>query len=143
MTERVIHQKAKGPVDPRVGQRIHELRIQAGLTQAQLAGHDFSKGFISLLETGRTRISLRAAHVFAARLGLHASDIVAAGDGVLTAPLDVLTAALHALDEIESFIEEKRPIIARALALIARAELANEEARAFVAAIAGKNGRRG
>ncbi|MEX2047281.1 MAG: helix-turn-helix transcriptional regulator, partial [Chloroflexota bacterium] len=55
-----------------------ELRTGRGMTQAALASPDFSKGFISLLETGRTRISLRAAHIFANRLGVEVTDLLAA-----------------------------------------------------------------
>lgn len=77
-TRRVVHQKAKGPIDPGVGLKVRELRTARGMTQAQLAGPDFSKGFISLLETGRTRISLRAAHILAARLGLEVTDLLSA-----------------------------------------------------------------
>jgi len=76
--KRIVHQKAKGPIDPGVGLKIRELRTARGMTQAVLAGPDFSKGFISLLETGRTRISLRAAHVLAARLGVEVTDLLAA-----------------------------------------------------------------
>jgi len=67
---RVVRQKAKGPIDPHLGTRVRALRIARGLTQEQLAGPDFSKGFISLVETGRTRISLRAAQILARRLGV-------------------------------------------------------------------------
>ncbi len=77
-TRRVVHQKAKGPVDPGVGMKVRELRSARNMTQAQLAGPDFSKGFISLLETGRTRISLRAAHILAARLGVEVTDLLSA-----------------------------------------------------------------
>lgn len=76
--KRVVRQKAKGPIDPGVGVKVRELRTARGMTQAALAGPDFSKGFISLLETGRTRISLRAAHVLAARLGVEVTDLLAA-----------------------------------------------------------------
>lgn len=75
---RVVHQKAKGPIDPGVGLKVRELRGARGMTQAALAGPDFSKGFISLLETGRTRISLRAAHILAGRLGVDVTDLLAA-----------------------------------------------------------------
>jgi transcriptional regulator with XRE-family HTH domain len=68
--KRVVHQKAKGPIDPVLGNRIRALREAAGLTQGDLAGDDFTKGFISLVETGRTRMSLRAAEIFAKRLGI-------------------------------------------------------------------------
>lgn len=50
-----------------------------GLTQADLAGSDFTKGFISLLENGRTRVSVRAAEIIASRLGTSPSDLLAAG----------------------------------------------------------------
>lgn len=76
--KRIVRQKAKGPVDPGVGLKIRQLRTSRGMTQAELAGQDFSKGFISLLETGRTRISLRAAHIFAGRLGVEVTDLLAA-----------------------------------------------------------------
>lgn len=77
-SKRVVHQKAKGPIDPGVGLKIRELRNARAMTQASLAGPDFSKGFISLLETGRTRISLRAAQVLAARLGVEVTDLLSA-----------------------------------------------------------------
>jgi transcriptional regulator with XRE-family HTH domain len=76
---REVHQRAKGPIDPRLGERIRQLRVARGMTQADLAGADFSKGFISLLETGRTRASLRAADVLAHRLGTSAAELVATG----------------------------------------------------------------
>jgi tetratricopeptide (TPR) repeat protein len=46
------------------------------LTQAQLAAPDFSKAFISLAETGRTRISLRAAEILGQKLGVSAADLI-------------------------------------------------------------------
>lgn len=74
--KRVVKQKAKGPIDPRFGERLRQLRQTAGLTQSQLAGSDFSKGFVSLVETGRARASLRAAQIFADRLGVPLSELV-------------------------------------------------------------------
>ena len=74
--KRVVRQKAKGPIDPTVGENVRKLRIEKGMTQAQLAGSDFSKGFISLLETGRTRASLRAAEILAKRLGITAPKLL-------------------------------------------------------------------
>ena len=52
-------------MDPGVGLRVRELRIAREMTQADLAAKDFTKGFISLLENGRTRVSLRAAEILA------------------------------------------------------------------------------
>lgn len=73
---RVVRQKAKGPVDPSVGQRVRQLREARHLTQADLAGTDFSKGFISLVETGRSRMSLRAAQIIAERLNVPVADLL-------------------------------------------------------------------
>lgn len=67
---RPIRQKKKGPIDPTVGERVRSLRKARGMSQAELAGKDFSKGFISLVETGRTRMSMRAAEIVAGRLGV-------------------------------------------------------------------------
>jgi tetratricopeptide (TPR) repeat protein len=53
------------------------LRAQRGLTQADLAGQDFSKAFISHIEHGRTRVSLRAAAIIAARLGVDIAELLA------------------------------------------------------------------
>lgn len=74
-----VSQRSKGAIDPAFGRRLYALRKARKLTQADLAGTDFSKGFISLLETGRTRASLRAAEILATRLGVSVSDLMEAG----------------------------------------------------------------
>src|SRR5438552_4114319 len=73
---RVVRQRPKGPIDPFVGERLRELRHARGLTQAQVALPEFSKAFVSLAETGRTRISLRAAEILGRKLGVTAADLV-------------------------------------------------------------------
>lgn len=73
---RRVRQKAKGPIDPSLGERVRALRFARGLSQSEVAGSDFSKGFISLVETGRTRVSLRAAEIIARRLGVSAGDLI-------------------------------------------------------------------
>lgn len=104
--KRVVHQKSKGPIDPAVGQKVRELRIERGMTQAALAGPDFSKGFISLLEAGRTRVSLRAAVVLASRLGVEAADFL----GAIEPPAFVPTANLdeNANQALREMYEIKR-----------------------------------
>ena len=84
-----VRQKVKGPVDPVLGQRVRALRVARGMSQADLAGDDFTKGFISLLETGRTRMSLRAAEIFARRLGVTASDLVRTSEPSMSATLEL------------------------------------------------------
>ena len=73
---RPVRQKAKGPIDPELGRRLRLLRESRGLTQAALAGDDFTKGYISLIETGRTRVSLRAAEIIATRLGMSVAELL-------------------------------------------------------------------
>jgi HTH-type transcriptional regulator, quorum sensing regulator NprR len=75
---RPVHQKAKGPVDPEPGLRVRQFREARGFSQAQLAAADFTKGYVSLVETGRSRMSLRAAQIFAARLGVTVASLLQA-----------------------------------------------------------------
>lgn len=51
------------------------------MTQAALAGSDFTKGFVSLVETGRAGLSVRAASVFASRLGVPLAELLATAEG--------------------------------------------------------------
>jgi tetratricopeptide (TPR) repeat protein len=68
--------RPRNPADPAIAARIRALREARGMTQAQLAGEDFTKGFISLIETSRTGISLRAARILANRLGLPVDEML-------------------------------------------------------------------
>jgi len=67
------------------------------MTQAELAGTLFTKGFISLIETGRTRMSLRAAEIIATRLGTSISDLLreAGSDGARSIDLLMTRAELE------------------------------------------------
>lgn len=76
--KRVVRQKAKGPIDPGSGLHVRQLREARGMTQGDLAGADFTKGFISLVETGRTRMSVRSAQILATRLGVAIADLLTA-----------------------------------------------------------------
>lgn len=55
-------------VATRVGQNIREVRIKLGLTQAQLAAPEFSISYISAIERGKIRPSLKALSILARRL---------------------------------------------------------------------------
>lgn len=60
----------------RIGLRIREARLRAGLTQQQLAGDRYTKAYISALETGIARPSMVALHFLSERLGLPASHFI-------------------------------------------------------------------
>lgn len=59
-----------------VGARIRSLRTARGLTQAQLAEPLYTKAYISMLESGRTRASMKALEHIAGVLGVTPSDLL-------------------------------------------------------------------
>ena len=59
-----------------VGARIRSLRTAKGLTQAQLAEPNYTKAYISMLESGRTRASMKALEHIAGVLGVKPSDLL-------------------------------------------------------------------
>jgi tetratricopeptide (TPR) repeat protein len=60
----------------RIGQRLREARLRAGLTQQQLAGNRYTKAYVSALETGIARPSMVALSFLSERLGLPASHFI-------------------------------------------------------------------
>ena len=60
----------------RIGGKIREARLRAGLTQQQLAGDRYTKAYISALETGIARPSMIALRHISERLGLPASHFI-------------------------------------------------------------------
>src|SRR5215831_5392106 len=61
------------PRVPRLGERVRQLRVGAGLTQGQLAGDRFSKEYISQIERGKTRPTAETIEWLAQRLGVDGS----------------------------------------------------------------------
>src|SRR5438045_9558707 len=59
-----------------VGARIRSLRTARALTQAQLAEPQYTKAYISMLESGRTRASMKALEHIAGRLGVQPSALL-------------------------------------------------------------------
>jgi hypothetical protein len=88
------------------------------MTQAELAGSDFSKGFISLVECGRTRMSLRAAGILAARLDVSLGVLLGESPATDTGLEAALTAALRRSEELERLAHRTQIEVASALARI-------------------------
>src|SRR5437870_1522180 len=63
---------AATPKAPRLGERLRQLRVAAGLTQTDLAGDRFSKEYISQIERGKTRPTTETIEWLALRLGVDA-----------------------------------------------------------------------
>src|SRR5258708_2168499 len=145
MTHRRVGQRSKGPIDPRLGARIRELRVARGMTQATLAGHDFTKGFISLLETGRTRASMRATEILAHRLGTSAPELISSGGrGGAEVDLMVIRADQHvaagrpqdAIELMDRAISDSSGVLrARALRIRGRALVEAGRPREAIAAL--------
>jgi transcriptional regulator with XRE-family HTH domain len=60
------------PRAPRLGERLRQLRVAAGLTQTDLAGDRFSKEYISQIERSKTRPTVETVEWLALRLGVDA-----------------------------------------------------------------------
>src|SRR6476661_2996464 len=60
------------PRIPRLGERLRQLRVAAGLTQTDLASDRFSKEYISQIERGKTRPTTETIEWLARRLGVDA-----------------------------------------------------------------------
>src|SRR5216117_4130092 len=58
------------PRRERIGERLRQLRVAAGLTQTDLAGDRFSKEYISQIERGKTRPTSETIEWLAGRLGV-------------------------------------------------------------------------
>jgi tetratricopeptide (TPR) repeat protein len=56
----------------RLGERLRQLRVAAGMTQTELAGDRFSKEYVSQIERGKTRPTTETVQWLAERLGVDA-----------------------------------------------------------------------
>jgi tetratricopeptide (TPR) repeat protein len=65
-----------GALAKRIGARLKESRLRAGLTQQQLAAERYTKAYVSALENGLVRPSMAALTFFAERLRIPASRLL-------------------------------------------------------------------
>ncbi len=72
---------AAAPSGIRLGERLRQLRVAAGLTQSDLAGERFSKEYVSQIERGKTRPTRETVEWLAAQLGVDAGFLA---NGVAT-----------------------------------------------------------
>src|SRR2546423_12536420 len=61
--------RAAASAGVRLGERLRQLRVAAGLTQSELAGARFSKEYVSQIERGKTRPARETIEWLAERLG--------------------------------------------------------------------------
>src|SRR5215218_11510129 len=60
----------------RLGERLRQLRVAAGLTQSELAGDRFSKEYVSQIERGKTRPTAETVEWLAKRLDVDPSFLL-------------------------------------------------------------------
>jgi len=113
------HTRRPLPQGPRLGDRLRQLRVAAGLTQSDLAGDRFSKEYVSQIERGKTRPTRETIEWLAARLGVDAGFLA---NGVATddrAKLEGALAraeALYQANRNEDAIAAFLPLVAAARA---------------------------
>jgi tetratricopeptide (TPR) repeat protein len=86
----------------RLGERLRQLRVAAGMTQTELAGDRFSKEYVSQIERGKTRPTRETITWLAERLGVDAGYLV---NGVTADERGRVDAALA---RAEALIEGRR-----------------------------------
>src|SRR3954452_7472078 len=64
------HTRTHAPRGSRLGDRLRQLRVAAGMTQSELAAERFSKEYISQIERGKTRPTPDTVGWLAERLGV-------------------------------------------------------------------------
>src|SRR5438067_13107373 len=90
----------------RLGERLRQLRVAAGLTQSELAGERFSKEYVSQIERGKTRPTLETIEWLAGRLGVDAgflaSGVAADERGQIEGALARAEALYQASEDVEA-----------------------------------------
>ena len=99
------HATAGTPRVPRLGERLRQLRVAAGLTQTDLAGDRFSKEYISQIERGKTRPTQETIEWLALRLGIDAGFLASGISADDRAKAETLLARADALAEEHRFDE--------------------------------------
>jgi tetratricopeptide (TPR) repeat protein len=137
-----------GEAGLRLGERLRQLRVAAGMTQTELAGDRFSKEYVSQIERSKTRPTPETIEWLAARLGVDPGFLANGVSGAERARVDAALAQAEALLEarrnpeaIEAF-ERARPAVAatglvelevRAVAGEATARMRDGEVREAIA----------
>src|SRR5512132_1808497 len=102
----------------RLGERLRQLRVSAGMTQSELAGERFSKEYVSQIERGKTRPTSVTIAWLASRLEVDAGYLA---NGVSTDERGRVEATLtraealveaHRYDEAVGEFEHVRPAVA-------------------------------
>jgi tetratricopeptide (TPR) repeat protein len=126
--------QASRPAAIRLGERLRQLRVAAGLTQSELAGDRFSKEYVSQIERGKTRPTGETIAWLASRLevdpGYLANGVSTDERGRVEATLTRAEALVeaHRYEEAVAEFEHVRPAVAATGAAELEARLLSGEA---------------
>jgi len=96
---------AATPRAPRLGERLRQLRVSAGLTQTDIAGDRFSKEYISQIERGKTRPTAETIEWLALRLRVDAGFLASGVSADERAKAETILARADALSKEHRFTE--------------------------------------
>src|SRR5438105_3680857 len=106
------HRATAAQTGLRLGERLRQLRVAAGLTQTDVAGDHFSKEYVSQIERGKTRPTRETINWLAQRLGVDpgflANGVTADERGRVDAALARAEALLEARRNPEAVEEFER-----------------------------------
>src|SRR5262245_13719427 len=89
----------------RLGERVRQLRMSAGMTQTDLAGDRFSKEYVSQIERGKTRPTQETIDSLAARLGVDAGFLANGVSANERGRIETVLARAEALTEDHRYDE--------------------------------------
>src|SRR4051812_47307955 len=108
-TELDVQTRALRPVpasrSSRLGERLRQLRVSAGLTQTDIAGDRFSKEYISQIERGKTRPTAETIEWLALRLRVDAGFLASGVSADERAKAETILARADALSKEHRFTE--------------------------------------
>ena len=115
-TQTPLHRPPR-PAGLRLGERVRQLRVAAGMTQTDLAGDRFSKEYVSQIERGKTRPTPETVAWLANRLGVDsgflANGVSVDERGKIEATLARAEALIeaHRYEEAAAEYEKTRPAV--------------------------------
>src|ERR671925_973904 len=89
----------------RLGERLRQLRVAAGLTQSDIAGERFSKEYVSQIERGKTRPTRETIEWLAQKLGVDPGFLERGVSADERRRVETLLARAEALTESSQFEE--------------------------------------
>src|SRR5262245_3108802 len=105
MKSRTTHTTPAVPRGSRMGDRLRQLRVSAGLTQTELAGTRFSKEYVSQIERGKTQPTRETVKWLAGRLGVDPSFLATGVSSDERARAEAILTRAEALSERRDYDE--------------------------------------